>query len=137
MLHRASVRRLFRNPRHQTAADHKRHQDGKKDSQLQIVRHAFLRVGEGRLSQGRGDYQRLWIDNAAINAAVPRAAVPWAPLHLSLFGELPEVRPVGSDRRPSPIALDLRVHVPGAAHGQGFGSLSSSELSFPLTTKSL
>jgi hypothetical protein len=83
MLHRASVRRLFRSPRHQTAADHKRHQNGKKDSQLQIVRHAFLRVGEGRFSQGRGDYQRLRIDNAAINAAVPSAAVPWALLWLA------------------------------------------------------
>ena len=71
VLHRASVRRLFRSPRHQTAADHKRQQDGNKDSKFQIVHHAFLRVGEERLSQGRGDSQPLWIDNAAINAAVP------------------------------------------------------------------
>jgi len=71
VLHRASVRGLFRSPRHQTAADHKRQQDGNKDSQFQIVHHALLRVGEERLSQGRGDSQPLWIDNAAINAAVP------------------------------------------------------------------
>jgi hypothetical protein len=54
MLHRASVRRLFRHSRHQTAAEHKCHQDGKKESQFQIVHHAFLRVGEGRHGQGAG-----------------------------------------------------------------------------------
>jgi hypothetical protein len=112
MLHRASVRRLFRSPRHQTAADHKRHQNGKKDSQLQIVRHAFLRVGEGRFSQGRVNYQRLRIDNAAINAAVPRAAVPWALLDLSLFGELTEGQPVGGDRRPSPSIYEYTSQAP-------------------------
>ena len=74
VFHRDSVRRLFRNPRHQTAADHKRYQDGKKGSQFQIVHHAFLRVGEGRHSQGRGDSHPLCIDNAVIDAAVPRAA---------------------------------------------------------------
>ena len=73
-LHRASVRRLFRSPRHQTAADHKRQQDGNKDSKFQIVQHAFLRVGEERLCQGHGDSQLPWIDNAAINAAVPTIA---------------------------------------------------------------
>ena len=32
ILHRAGVKRLVRSPRNQTAADHKREQDGKKNS---------------------------------------------------------------------------------------------------------
>ena len=52
VLHRASVRGLFRSPRHQTAADHKRQQDGNKDSQFQIVHHAFLRVRGGAPQSG-------------------------------------------------------------------------------------
>jgi hypothetical protein len=54
MLHRPSIRHLFRNPCHQTAADHERHQDGKKESQFQIVRHAFLRVGRDASVRGAG-----------------------------------------------------------------------------------
>jgi hypothetical protein len=43
VLHRAGVRRPFRSPRRQTAYDHKRDQDRKKDSKFQRVLHAFLR----------------------------------------------------------------------------------------------
>ena len=35
------VRCLFRSPRRQTAYDHKRNQDGNKDSKFQLVHHAF------------------------------------------------------------------------------------------------
>jgi hypothetical protein len=43
ILLRAGVKRLVRGPRNQTAADHKREQDGKKDSKFQIIGHTFLR----------------------------------------------------------------------------------------------
>jgi hypothetical protein len=69
----------------------------------------FSAFGEGRLSQGRGDSHPLCIDNAVIDAAVPSAATD----------------------------LDLCAHVPGPAHGHGFGCLISSDESFPVTTKSL
>ena len=42
---------LFPSPRRHAAYDHKRDQDGKKDSQFQLVRHAFLRQPQERRYQ--------------------------------------------------------------------------------------
>ena len=47
------VRRLFRSPRRQTAYDHKRDQDGKRDSKFQCVFMLFsvARMGVSGLAQ--------------------------------------------------------------------------------------